>query len=95
MTGKRSKKRLGPGQRDELLATLKARFPGNVNRHEDLQWERVRSRLESDPEKLWSLGEMERTGGEPDVVGQVHETGEHLFFDCSAESPGGAQERLL
>ncbi len=89
MAGKVSKKNLGQRQRDELLETLKARFEGNMNRHRDLQWARVRSRLEAKAEKLWSLSEMERTGGEPDVVGQDKKTSEYLFYDCSAESPGG------
>ncbi|MDP2860034.1 MAG: DUF4256 domain-containing protein [Bacillota bacterium] len=89
MAGKISMKNLGPRQREELLETLKARLEGNMNRHRDLQWARVRSRLEAKPEKLWSLSEMERTGGEPDVVGQDKKTGEYLFYDCSAESPGG------
>lgn len=86
---KDSKKSLGPAERDELLETLEARFEEHMHRHEDLGWEGVRSRLEAHPEKLWSLGEMERTGGEPDVVGQDEKTGELLFYDCSAESPGG------
>lgn len=89
MTSKGTSKKLGPGQREELLETLKARFEGNTDRHPDVQWADVRSRLESRPEKLWSLGEMERTGGEPDVVGRDGKTGELIFYDCSAESPGG------
>ena len=89
MTGKRSKRELGAGRREELLDTLQARFEEHPHRHGDLPWARVRSRLEADPEKLWSLGEMERTGGEPDVVGQDEETGEVLFYDCSPESPAG------
>jgi hypothetical protein len=76
-------------QREELLRTLKARFEKNMNRHKGLEWAQVRSRLEANPEKLWSLGEMERTGGEPDVVGYDKETGEYIFVDCSAESPKG------
>lgn len=79
----------GPGQREELLATMKARFEEHMHRHKSLQWEDVRSRLESDPGKLRSLDEMERSGGEPDVVGQDEETSEFLFVDCSAESPKG------
>lgn len=89
MAGNRSRKHLGSGQREELLETLKVRFEGNMKRHPDLQWARVRSRLEAKPEKLWSLSEMERTGGEPDVVGQDKTTAEYLFYDCSRESPGG------
>lgn len=89
MTGKGSKKNLGPEQHEELLETLKARFEGNMDRHEGLRWTAVRSRLESHPEELWSLGEMERTGGEPDVVGRDEKTGEYLFYDCSPESPSG------
>lgn len=89
MTGNDSRRVLAPAQRDELLEALRARFEGNMDRHGDLRWERVRSRLEARPEKLWSLGEMERTGGEPDVVGQNERTGEVLFYDCSAESPAG------
>ena len=80
---------LGPSQREELLTILKARFEENMQRHRDLAWEEVRRRVESKPDKLWSLREMERSGGEPDVVGRDGKTGEYLFFDCSAESPGG------
>ncbi len=76
-------------QRNELLRTLKARFEKNMNRHKGLDWATVRARLEANPEKLWSLYEMERTGGEPDVVAHDKETGEYVFFDCSAESPKG------
>ena len=78
-----------PGQHEELLETLRARFETNMTRHPDLQWGRVRSRLEAAPERLRSLGEMEATGGEPDVVGQDEETGEYIFYDCSPESPSG------
>lgn len=85
----KSTRNLGPGQGEELLATMRARFEDNMHRHEGLQWEKVRARLEGEPDRLWSLGEMERTGGEPDVVGQDKETGEYLFFDCSPESPEG------
>ncbi len=74
-------------QREELLKALKARFEKNVNRHKGLEWAKVQARLEANPEKLWSLHEMERTGGEPDVVGQDKKTGEYIFYDCSAESP--------
>jgi hypothetical protein len=76
-------------QREELLSTLKARFEKNTNRHEGLEWSKVQDRLETNPEKLWSLHEMEGTGGEPDVVGYDKETGEYIFYDCSAESPKG------
>jgi hypothetical protein len=89
MKGAKTKKELSPKQRDELLGTLKARFEKNMKRHESLEWDKVRARLEADPEKLWSLGEMESTGGEPDVVGQDKKTGEYVFFDCSPESPKG------
>jgi hypothetical protein len=78
-----------PKERDELLKTLKARFEKNMRRHEGLEWTRVHARLEASPEKLWSLHEMERSGGEPDVVGQNKKTGEYIFFDCAAESPKG------
>jgi hypothetical protein len=76
-------------QREELLGTLKARFEKNMNRHQGLEWAKVQARLEADTEKLWSLSEMERTGGEPDVVGHDKKTGEYIFYDCSAESPKG------
>jgi hypothetical protein len=76
-------------QRDDLLAALKARFEKNMNRHQGLEWARVRARLEADSGKLWSLGEMERTGGEPDVAGYDARTGEYIFLDCSTESPKG------
>jgi len=82
-------RKLGPRQREELLDALEARFEGNLGRHEGLRWKSVRSRLESDPEKLWSLGEMEESGGEPDVVGRDEKTGEYLFYDCAPESPAG------
>jgi hypothetical protein len=78
---------LSPEQRETLLKALKARFEKNLNCHPDLDWPKVQARLEAKPEKLWSLSEMERTGGEPDVVGADPETGEILFYDCSAESP--------
>jgi hypothetical protein len=80
---------LSPEQREELLSALKARFEKNRNRHEGLVWDRVQAKLEANTEKLWSLHEMERTGGEPDVVGQDKKTGEYIFYDCSAESPKG------
>lgn len=83
------KKELSQQQREELLSTLKARFEKNGNRHKGLDWADVQARLEANPEKLWSLYEMERTGGEPDVVGHDKKGGEYLFYDCSAESPKG------
>ncbi len=76
-------------QREELLRTLKARFEKNMNRHKGLEWAKVQAKLEANTEKLWSLNEMERTGGEPDVVGFDKKTGEYIFYDCSAESPKG------
>jgi hypothetical protein len=84
-----AKKELSPKQRDELLATLKARFDTNKVRHPGLVWTKVQARLEAKPDKLWSLAEMERTGGEPDVVGQDNKSGEFVFMDCSAQSPKG------
>ena len=84
-----TRKELPPGQREELLRTLKARFEKNMNRHKGLAWAKVQARLEANAGKLWSLNEMERTGGEPDVVGYDKKTGEYIFFDCSAESPKG------
>jgi len=82
-----NKKELSPEQREELLRALKARFEKNMNRHKGIAWAKVQAKLEASTEKLWSLNEMERTGGEPDVVGQ--DKGEYLFYDCSAESPQG------
>jgi Protein of unknown function (DUF4256) len=82
-----SKKELSPDQREELLKILKTRFEKNMNRHENIEWDQVQTKLLSNPEKLWSLGEMERTGGEPDIVGYDKETDEFVFFDCSVESP--------
>jgi hypothetical protein len=79
-------------QREELLGTLKARFENNMNRHEGLEWARVQAKLEADSDNLWSLNEMERTGGEPDVVGYDEVTDEYIFFDCSAESPRGRRK---
>jgi len=84
-----NKKELSPEQREELLTTLKVRFQKTMNRHQGLEWAKVRARLEANAEKLWSLNEMERTGGEPDVVGQDQRTGEYVFYDCSPESPKG------
>jgi hypothetical protein len=86
---KRNKKELSPKQCEELLRTLKDRFEKNMNRHRVLEWPKVQAKLEADAEKLWSLKEMERTGGEPDVVGLDQKTGEYVFYDCSAESPEG------
>lgn len=84
-----NKKALAPKQREELLSALKARFEKNPNRHKGLDWAKVQARLEANAEKLWSLNEMESTGGEPDVVGQDKKSGEYIFFDCSAETPKG------
>ena len=83
------KKELSPEQREELLTALKARFEKNMNRHKGVEWAKVQAKLEANTEKLWSLNEMERTGGEPDVVGHDKKTGEYIFYDCSAESPKG------
>jgi Protein of unknown function (DUF4256) len=82
-----NKKELSPEQSEELLRALKARFEKNMNRHKGLEWAKVQARLEANTEKLWSLNEMERTGGEPDVVGHEQKTGEYVFYDCSAETP--------
>jgi hypothetical protein len=84
-----NKKDLSPEKREELLRALKARFEKNMNRHRGLEWANVQARLVANAEKLWSLSEMERTGGEPDVVGHDKKTGEYIFYDCSAESPKG------
>ena len=84
-----TKKELSPDQREELLGTLKARFEKNMGRHKGLDWATVKAKLDANAEKLWSLSEMEKTGGEPDVVGQDKKTGEYIFFDCSPESPKG------
>jgi len=83
------KKELSPKQFGELVKTLKARFEKNMNRHKGLEWVKVEARLETGPQKLWSLNAMEETGGEPDVVGHDKKTGEFIFYDCSAESPKG------
>lgn len=80
---------LSQEQREQLLETLKARFEKNMNRHQGLEWSKVQTKLEANPEKLWSLSEMERTGGEPDVVDYDEKTDEYIFFDCAAESPKG------
>jgi len=85
----KTKEKLSPKQREELLSALKARFEKNMNRHKSVEWAKVQAKLEASPEKLWSLNEMESTGGEPDVVGQDKKTGEYIFYDCSAESPKG------
>ncbi|HLF65511.1 MAG TPA: DUF4256 domain-containing protein [Saprospiraceae bacterium] len=82
-------KKLSTEQRKELLSILKARFAKNMNRHKGLDWAKVQVKLEAHPEKLWSLNEMEQTGGEPDVVGHDKKTGEYIFYDCSVESPKG------
>ena len=84
-----NKKDLSPEQRKELLRALKARFEKNMNRHKSLEWAQVQAKLKAHAEKLWSLNEMERTGGEPDVVGHDKKTGEYIFYDCSTESPKG------
>src|SRR3984957_15723767 len=82
-----NKKELSPKQREELLKALKVRFEKNLNRHKGLKWAKVQAKLEANAEKLWSLHEMERTGGEPDVIGHDKKSGEYVFYDCSAESP--------
>jgi hypothetical protein len=84
-----TKKQLSPKQCEELLRTLKTRFEKNMDRHKALDWAKVQAKLEANPEKLWSLNEMESTGGEPDVVDHDKRTGEYIFFDCSAETPKG------
>lgn len=83
------KRKLSPEQQEELLSLLKNRFEKNMNRHKDIEWAKVQAKLEANTGKLWSLNEMEMTGGEPDVVGQDEKTGEYIFYDCSAESPKG------
>ena len=82
-----NKKKLSPELREQLLRALKTRFEKNMNRHKGLEWAKVQAKLETYTEKLWSLNEMERTGGEPDVVGHDTKRGEYIFYDCSAESP--------
>jgi hypothetical protein len=84
-----SKKKLSADQRDELLKTLKTRFEKNKNRHKGIDWDKVQAKLEASPAKLWSLSEMERTGGEPDVIGFDKKAGEYIFIDCAPESPKG------
>ena len=86
---KHEKSELSPEQHEKLLKALKERFEKNMNRHKGIEWAKVESKLEANTEKLWSLNEMERTGGEPDVVGYDNMTGEYIFYDCSAESPKG------
>jgi hypothetical protein len=86
---KANQNQLSQKQRDELLKTLEARFAKNMSRHKGVDWAKVKTRLESHPEKLWSLDQMEQTGGEPDVVGQDSKTGEFIFVDCSAQTPEG------
>jgi len=86
---KSNKKELSAERRKEVLGMLEARFEKNLNRHKGLEWAKVQAKLEANAEKLWSLYEMERTGGEPDVVGHDQKTGEHIFYDCSAQSPKG------
>ena len=89
MIMRKLKKELSPEQVEELLRALKARFEKNMNRHKGLEWAKVQAKLEANTEKMWSLNEMERSGGEPDVVGHDKKTGEYIFCDCSAESPKG------
>ena len=84
-----NRKELTPAQSEELFGLLKARFDKNTGRHSGMDWDKIKSKLEAGKEKCWSLSEMERTGGEPDVVGYDSQTGEYIFFDCSPESPGG------
>jgi hypothetical protein len=86
---KSNKKELASEQREKLLRTLKARFEKNMNRHKGLAWAHIQAKLETNAEKLWSINEMESTGGEPDVIGQDEKTGEYMFYDCSPESPKG------
>ena len=86
---KSNKKELSAEQRQELFRALKARFEKSMDRHKGLEWAKVQAKLEANTEKLWSLNEMERTGGEPDVVGHDKKTGEYIFYDCSEESPKG------
>jgi hypothetical protein len=85
----KEKKELPHQQREELIRILSARFQNNMNRHKHLEWSEIRAKMEAHSDKLWSLNEMERTGGEPDVVGFDMKTGEYIFYDCSAESPSG------
>jgi Protein of unknown function (DUF4256) len=89
MKSVKTKKELSQQQHETLLRTLNARFEKNMDRHQGLEWAKVKAKLEPNAEKLWSLNEMERTGGEPDVVGRDKKTDEYIFFDCSAETPQG------
>ena len=89
VSGSETKKKLSLEQREELFRVLKARFEKNMNRHKGLEWAKVQAKLEANTERLWSINEMERTGGEPDVVGHDKKTDEYIFYDCSAESPKG------
>jgi hypothetical protein len=86
---KNEKRKMSPEQCEEIIGILKARFEKNMNRHKGLEWAKVQAKLETNTEKLWSLNEMERTGGEPDVIVHDKKTGEYIFYDCSAESPKG------
>ena len=88
---KSGKKDMSPEQREAVLGALKARFERNMNRHKGLEWAQVQANLEANAERLWSLNEMERTGGEPDVIGRDNKTAEYVFCDCSAESPKAAE----
>ncbi|MBN2273270.1 MAG: DUF4256 domain-containing protein [Bacteroidales bacterium] len=85
----KNKRELSPEQHQKLIRTLKTRFEQNMNRHIGLEWAKVQAKLDANPQKLWSLNEMERTGGEPDVIGHDIKSGEYIFYDCSAESPKG------
>ena len=87
-----NKKQLSPEQREKVLSALKARFEKNMNRHKGVEWAKVQAKLEANTEKLWPLKEMERTGGEPDVVGHDRKTGDYIFYDCSAETPRGRRK---
>jgi len=89
MKSLKARKELSPKQREELLGALNARFEKNMNRHKGLEWDKVVAKLQTNAEKLWSLNEMERTGGEPDVVSHDKKTDEYIFFDCSSETPKG------
>jgi len=85
----KNKIELSTSEKDELLKTLKMRFEKNANRHKGMEWTKVQAKIQANPEKIWSLNEMEMTGGEPDVIGQDESTGEYIFCDCAAESPKG------
>lgn len=89
MSKSKSKKELAPEQRKELIATLKTRFEKNPSRHKGLEWAKIQAKLEANADRLWSISEMERTGGEPDVVGHDKKTDQYIVYDCSAESPKG------